>query len=263
MLRWNEETQQWEDDSDTSTGSGESSTDFWSRITSGIGNLGWSDISKLFAGTSPFGKAGSIVAAGGVSSLLNKLFDNSGSSGYAGYSGGIPTYTASREQTPIAQQRPTGYRPGQGGITYFTPMRYLEATPAPTAPATTSAPTATPAPTSSAGAGAAGNSDDSVHGTGRAARGGIMTGMAGGGRFLRGPGDGVSDSIDARFDGSGQPARLADGEFVIDARTVSEIGNGSSEAGARKLYAMLDRVHRARKAAGRGTDSKADKYLPK
>ena len=81
------------------------------------------------------------------------------------------------------------------------------------------------------------------------------------GRFLNGPGDGVSDSIPAMI-GNQQPARLADGEFVIDARTVSEIGNGSSKAGAQKLYAMMDRVHNARKKAKRGQDTKAEKYLP-
>lgn len=82
-----------------------------------------------------------------------------------------------------------------------------------------------------------------------------------GGRFLEGPGDGTSDSIPATI-ANKQPARLADGEFVIDARTVSEIGNGSSKAGAKKLYAMMDRVHTARKKVGRGQDSRAEKYLP-
>ena len=81
------------------------------------------------------------------------------------------------------------------------------------------------------------------------------------GRFLQGAGDGTSDSIPATIGGT-QPARLADGEFVIDARTVSEIGNGSSKAGAKKLYAMMERVHKARKAAKRGQDSNADRYLP-
>jgi hypothetical protein len=83
-----------------------------------------------------------------------------------------------------------------------------------------------------------------------------------GGRFLQGPGDGTSDSIPATI-GNAQPARLADGEFVIDARTVSEIGNGSSNAGAKKLYAMMERVHRERKKAKRGQDSNADRFLPK
>lgn len=81
------------------------------------------------------------------------------------------------------------------------------------------------------------------------------------GRFLEGPGDGTSDDIPAVI-GNRQPARLADGEFVIDARTVSEIGNGSSKAGAKKLYAMMDRVHNERKKAKRGKDSNADKHLP-
>ena len=81
------------------------------------------------------------------------------------------------------------------------------------------------------------------------------------GRFLRGPGDGTSDSIPATIGGT-QPARLADGEFVIDARTVSEIGNGSSKAGAKKLYAMMERVHKARKGAKRGQNSNADRYFP-
>lgn len=82
-----------------------------------------------------------------------------------------------------------------------------------------------------------------------------------GGRFLQGPGDGTSDSIRANIEGK-QEARLADGEFVVDARTVSELGNGSSKAGARKLYAMMDRVHGARKQAKRGEDTKAARFLP-
>ncbi len=86
-----------------------------------------------------------------------------------------------------------------------------------------------------------------------------------GGRMLRGPGDGVSDSIPATIGGK-QPARLADGEFVVPARIVSELGNGSSEAGARKLYAMMDRIQSARgKTVGKkrvAVDSKAEKLLP-
>jgi hypothetical protein len=86
-----------------------------------------------------------------------------------------------------------------------------------------------------------------------------------GGRLLRGPGDGVSDSIPASI-GDKRPARLADGEFVVPARIVSELGNGSTEAGARKLYAMMDRVQKARgKTVGKGrvaVNSKAEKMLP-
>jgi len=86
-----------------------------------------------------------------------------------------------------------------------------------------------------------------------------------GGRLLKGPGDGVSDSIPASI-GDRQPARLADGEFVVPARIVSELGNGSTEAGARKLYAMMDRVQKARrKTVGKGkvaVNSKAENTLP-
>jgi hypothetical protein len=105
----------------------------------------------------------------------------------------------------------------------------------------------------------------------RLATGGIsdahynLGGYSDGGRLLRGPGDGVSDSIPAMI-GKKQPARLADGEFVVPARIVSELGNGSTEAGARKLYAMMDRVQSARRqTVGKGRvakNSRADKYLP-
>jgi len=83
-----------------------------------------------------------------------------------------------------------------------------------------------------------------------------LGGYSDGGRLLRGPGDGVSDSIPATI-GNKQPARLADGEFVVPARIVSELGNGSTEAGARQLYAMMDRVQKARgKTMGKGRVAK-------
>ena len=98
--------------------------------------------------------------------------------------------------------------------------------------------------------------------------GGGLTDLGGysdGGRLLKGPGDGVSDSIPATINNK-QPARLADGEFVIPARIVSEIGNGSTDAGARKLYAMMNRVqNKRRKTVGKGkvaVNTKADKDLP-
>jgi hypothetical protein len=112
---------------------------------------------------------------------------------------------------------------------------------------------------------------DPYTGEQRMAMGGIsdagynLGGYSDGGRLLRGPGDGVSDSIPAVI-GKKQPARLADGEFVVPARIVSEIGNGSTEAGARKLYGMMDRVQAARgKTVGKGRvakNTRADKYLP-
>ena len=105
-----------------------------------------------------------------------------------------------------------------------------------------------------------------------AANGGIMQYSLGGyaqgdmPRLLRGPGDGVSDNIPATIGGK-QPARLADGEFVIPARVVSELGNGSTDAGAKRLHQMMDNVQKARsKTVGKGNiavDSKAYKAIPK
>jgi hypothetical protein len=94
---------------------------------------------------------------------------------------------------------------------------------------------------------------------------GDLGGYSDGGRMLKGPGDGVSDSIPATINNK-QPARLADGEFVIPARIVSELGNGSTDAGAKRLYAMMDRIQADRKkTVGKNkvaVDSKAKKHLP-
>lgn len=100
------------------------------------------------------------------------------------------------------------------------------------------------------------------------AAGGIghLGGYSDGGRLLKGPGDGVSDDIPATIGHGKEPARLADGEFVVPARIVSELGNGSTEAGARKLYQMMDRIQaNRRKTVGKNriaVNSKAERHLP-
>lgn len=84
----------------------------------------------------------------------------------------------------------------------------------------------------------------------------------GGPRYLNGEGDGMSDDIPAIIDGK-QPARLADGEFVIPADVVSHLGNGSSKAGAKKLYSMMDRIRKAR--TGKKSQApavKSERYMP-
>jgi hypothetical protein len=94
---------------------------------------------------------------------------------------------------------------------------------------------------------------------------GGMTSLGGysdGGRMLKGPGDGMSDSIPGVI-GNKQPARLADGEFVVPADVVSHLGNGSTDAGAKRLYAMMDQVRKARTGNKKqGKQIKAQKYLP-
>jgi hypothetical protein len=88
---------------------------------------------------------------------------------------------------------------------------------------------------------------------------------SGGGNLVRGAGDGVSDSVPATIGGR-QPARIADGEYIVSREAVKKLGNGSTEAGARKLYAMMDRVQKARgKTTGKNrvaANTRADKYLP-
>lgn len=186
--------------------------------------------------------AGTPSQTGGQNDLLKLLLplllmmamrDKGGSSSNAV----IPALTASQTQTPYSQQRPQGYRPGQGGVTYFNPTQYT--------------------PRASAG-GAITMADGGIVNLAR-----MMAAQrqARGGRLLQGRGDGVSDSIPATIDGQ-RPARLARGEYVVDARTVAELGNGSTDAGAERLDEMRQRVHAKRKKAKVGQDSRAYKVLP-
>lgn len=229
-------------------------------INSQIANLGssgffsGSDLAKLFAG-SPLLQT---LGAAGLGKLADKIFDVQGGPG--GYKGGIPTLTASRQMLPIpttmknAAGEAVARRPGSGGVTYFSPMRYTKPGQAPAA--------VEPVVPPPAAIETLPQQNPTIED--RYAAGGIanLGGYSDGGRLLKGPGDGVSDSIPAVI-GKRQPARLADGEFVIPARIVSELGNGSTEAGARKLYAMMDRIKKARsKAKNIAADTKSDKHLP-
>jgi hypothetical protein len=91
---------------------------------------------------------------------------------------------------------------------------------------------------------------------------GSYSDYARGGRMLKGPGDGMSDNIPATIAGK-QPARLANEEFVIPADVVSHLGNGSSEAGAKALYKMMDRVRHARTGKkSQGKQINASKLMP-
>ena len=171
---------------------------------------------------------------------------------------------------------PDPYKPDPNAppptITYNPQTRQYSTSYASTAPAGIAA---LPSQNTSSGGGGSGGGG-SANGSGGAANGGLMGyadgggiynlgGYSDGGRLLKGPGDGVSDDIPAQI-GQHQPARLADGEFVIPARIVSELGNGSTDAGAKRLYAMMDRVQANRsKTVGKGkvaVNSRSDKYLP-
>jgi hypothetical protein len=179
--------------------------------------------------TTPTGKKDNNNMLMALLALMAMMNKGGGSS--TGSGGKIPSLQANRTQLPYGAISGSKARPGAGGVDYFSPTTYTQ----------------------------------------KAAGGGMMYGGGGisdlggysdGGRLLKGPGDGVSDSIPATIGGK-QPARLATGEFVVPARIVSELGNGSTEAGAKKLYAMMDRVQKARrKTKNVAADTKAHKYLP-
>jgi hypothetical protein len=152
--------------------------------------------------------------------LMMLAMNRGGSGGGSGQNAVIPGLTATQRQTPYAQQqRAPGYRPGQGGISYFEPTQY----------------------------------------TPKMAAGGGISGL------LHGPGDGVSDSIPAVIDGGmaggGQPAKVARGEYIFDARSVAALGNGSTDAGAERLDKMREDILRDDRKAGVGKDSKAYRHL--
>jgi hypothetical protein len=100
--------------------------------------------------------------------------------------------------------------------------------------------------------------------TKHAAYGGLMGTYAAGGRLLQGPGDGMSDSIPAVINGpKPQRAALAQGEFVIPADVVSHLGNGSTDAGAKRLYAMMDKIRHARTGNKKqGRQINPNKFMP-
>lgn len=251
---------------DGTPGSGWGNPGDWGTILTRLEQGDFANLIKGILSGQTGGKAGQTAAFMGLAALLNKATQQKPDP--VGYQYGIPRYTAARQQTPVAQQRPTTttpegrtvpYRPGQGGITYFTPMQYSYAGYEPRKaeeflqrPA--GAPAA-PAPNPA-------TNPETI----QAAAGGSMPGgiaMLAKGRHIRGAGDGVSDSVTAKFADSGRPALLSDGEFVIPARIVAEVGNGSNDAGAEKFYAFLDRVEARAKAAKRGKPSGADKELNK
>jgi len=112
------------------------------------------------------------------------------------------------------------------------------------------------------GEGGGGNAHGGIIG---AATGGVMpTGIAAmaHGRYLAGPTDGMADKLNTSIDGV-QPAKLSHGEFVIPADVVSHLGNGNSDAGAKKLYQMMDKVRLARTGnKHQGKEINPDHFMP-
>ena len=177
----------------------------------------------------------------GLSGAVKKMFTNKdGSLNIAalGALGGGALGLLGANKSSVA---PTGY---QGGIPKYTAMRNMV-----TAPAVGRRP----------GAGGTRYGGD-VSFTQKAAEGGLM-GMAKG-RYLQGETDGMADEIPAKI-GKDQPAALSHGEFVIPADVVSHLGNGNSDAGAKKLYSMMDKIREARTGTKKqGKEINPDKFMP-
>jgi len=167
------------------------------------------------------------LGGAGIGGLIGLLGSGSTANQPQGYQGGIPKYTAQR--TPIQQPYDPNRRPGSGGRRYFSDVDFQPV---------------------------------------EAAQGGYINYMQGGlaslrpkGMYLGSKTDGMADQVPATISGR-QPARLSDGEFVIPADVVSHLGNGNSDAGAKELFRMMDRVRLDRTGnPAQGRQINPSKYL--
>jgi len=184
-----------------------------------------------------------------------------------GYQGKIPDYTAVREQVPNTYD--PNRRPGSGNQKYFTDTKFVAPTGAEAARTTAKEEAAGLETLNKANparqersvlqAGAETKEAEKKEPVKKLAAGGIAD-MAKG-RYLAGATDGMADKIPARIGGT-QEARLSHGEFVIPADVVGHLGNGNSEAGAQRLYAMMDRIRKARTGTTKqGKQINPDKFL--
>ena len=258
---------------------------FLSNAVSKLGNAAGDFLKKYLYDpkTGKFNVAGVVTAATALKALTgsNKPLSNS-------YQGGIPSYAAINKQ--IDYNDPNR-RPGSAGRDYFTGMQYVDPSKAAEARAAADTqaqgilagyqPAPTPAPNPYAGTFAmkfatpmsgAGNVTTSPASGVRSllpvpeASATMDEGFAGGGmakgRYLKGATDGMADKIPSSIDGK-QKAALSHGEFVIPADVVSHLGNGNSDAGAKKLYEMMARVRKARTGnAEQGKKINPNQFMP-
>jgi hypothetical protein len=185
-----------------------------------------------------------------------------------GYQGKIPEYTAVREK--VANTYDPERRPGSTAQNYFTSTKFVAPTGAEAARTTAKEEAAglealnraNPArqERSVLQAGAETKEAEKKEEPAKKLAAGGIAEMAKG-RYLAGATDGMADKIPARIGGK-QEARLSHGEFVIPADVVGHLGNGNSEAGAQRLYAMMDKIRKARTGtAKQGKQINPDKFL--
>ena len=240
---------------------GSSSNPMLNGILSSLGGAG-KDFIKKYLYDSATGK----VNLAGIGTLGMALYNQMNSGQQGGYNKPVPKMEMVREQI---QYTDPNRRPGEAGRQYFTDPRFApqgDTAAAKAASAEQAAgilaayqPRAAEAPNPYAGkmnlaysrpAAQAPNQPAALPQipTQLTAQGGIpmaQGGLADAGRYLQGKTDGMADEIPSSIDGE-QPAALSHGEFVIPADVVSHLGNGNSDAGAQKLYEMMDRIRMAR-----------------
>jgi hypothetical protein len=216
---------------------------------SGSVNLGnwWDKLGSSLQNTfkNPDGSynIGKILTAGGgaLGGLAGLMGANKPTTTPSGYQGGIPQLTAVRTALPQPARTPYTGQPAMGRR-YFTDTQYV----APAqAEATRAAQQQAIQPVQ----------EQPV----RAAQGGLMAAK---GTYLRGSTDGMADKLNTSIEGK-QPAKLSHGEFVVPADVVSHLGNGNSDAGAKKLYQMMDRIRVARTGTKKqGKEINPDNFMP-
>jgi hypothetical protein len=239
--------------------------DIWNWLSNAGGSLA-SGLKTAF--TDPKTGGVNTRALAGVAGGLYGLYQANQPQEKTGYQGGIPKYDAIREGVQGSQYDPNR-RPGSGGQRYFSDVRYAKEGEGEAARAAAKEEAAglealnranlareeRRSPTAEAVAKAE-ESAKVNEGTDASkvvetvpvpkyAHGGITTLAKGGApRYLSGATDGMADKIPAQIDGK-QEARLSHGEFVVSADVVSALGGGNSEAGAQRLYEMMDRIRTA------------------
>ena len=245
--------------------------------TGGIGSI----LKKLFVNKDGTLNLQALGAMGG--GLAGLLGANKSSTTPTGYQGKIPKYTAVRNMITAP---PAGRRPGSGGVNYGGDVQYFTKGSVPAQGGTGGIPDLAKEKIGLGGfpvyndevsnnarmtigdegarSGGLRSSDDASRVaamlTQPYAQGGL-TNLAHG-RYLQGSTDGMADKIPARI-GKDQPAALSHGEFVIPADVVSHLGNGNSDAGAKKLYNMMDRIRQARTGTKKqGKEINPDKFMP-
>jgi hypothetical protein len=192
-----------------------------------------------------------------------------------GYQGGIPSYKGIQSQIPrppnppattMGIANPEYRRPGSAGRRYFEDLRYVDAATNGTGTGSgtgsgTGTGTGIGTGTGTGGAGGGGGGRGTGVQTQIFAQGGGIAGLKEG-TYLRGGNDGMADKVPASINGD-EPAALSDGEFVVPADVVSHLGNGNSDAGAKRLYAMMDEIRKARTGTEKqGKQIDPAKFMP-